>query len=71
MGAAPRPIKIRIDTCRSLRDKIQRGHYVVVATLLERLAGKPLHFSGKGERRTCFHVFVGLFCGHAELFWHA
>jgi hypothetical protein len=48
---APCPIKIRIDTCRSLRDKIQRGHYVVVATLLERVAGKPLRFSGPGTDR--------------------
>jgi hypothetical protein len=51
LRTAPRPIKIRIDTCRSLRDKIQRGHYVVVATLLERVAGKPLRFSGPGTDR--------------------
>ena len=51
LRTAPRPIKIRIDTCRSLRDKVQRGHYVVVATLLERVAGKPLRFSGPGTDR--------------------
>ena len=51
LRSAPCPIKIRIDSCRSLRDKIQRGHYVVVATLLEQLGGKPLHFSGPGAER--------------------
>ena len=51
LKASPRPIKIRIDTCRVLRDKIPRGHYVVVATLLSRLAGQPLHYRGAGAQR--------------------
>lgn len=49
LATAPHPVKVRIDTVRVLRDKVQRGHCVVVATLLDRLGGNPLSFPGAGQ----------------------
>ncbi|KAJ1468393.1 hypothetical protein T484DRAFT_1920404, partial [Baffinella frigidus] len=49
LADAPRPIKIRVDTIRVVRDKLPRGHYVVVATLMDRLGGKPITYSGSQE----------------------
>jgi len=36
-----------------VRDKLPRGHYVVVATLMDRLGGKPITYSGSQEVRVC------------------
>ncbi len=50
LAAAPHPVKVRVDTVRVLRDKVLRGHCVIVATLLDRLGGNPLSFPGAGEQ---------------------
>ena len=54
----PRPVEIRVQLLRSLRDKLPRGRYAVLVSMYDRLAGCPLRWTkksgfsggGSGER---------------------
>lgn len=48
---APRPIRIRIDLIRAVKNKLSAGRYVMLVTLHDRLGGVPLHFSALKSSR--------------------
>ncbi|KAF0692494.1 Aste57867_16438 [Aphanomyces stellatus] len=46
----PQPIEIKLHMLRALKDKLPQGHYVILATLYDRLGGSPMSWSVAGDR---------------------
>ena len=49
LSRAPQPIKIHLKCLRGAKDRLQRGHYVLVASLVERVGGEKMRWSGGGD----------------------
>ncbi|ETW09206.1 hypothetical protein, variant [Aphanomyces invadans] len=46
----PQPIEIHVHMLRAVKDKLPQGHYVLLATLYDRLGGSPITWSVAGDR---------------------
>ncbi|CAK4098589.1 unnamed protein product [Aphanomyces euteiches] len=46
----PQPIEIHIHMLRAVKDKLPIGHYVILATLYDRLGGHPITWTVAGDR---------------------
>eukprot|EP00292_Cryptomonas_paramecium_P000228 CAMPEP_0113675656 /NCGR_PEP_ID=MMETSP0038_2-20120614/8149_1 /TAXON_ID=2898 /ORGANISM="Cryptomonas paramecium" /LENGTH=553 /DNA_ID=CAMNT_0000592479 /DNA_START=137 /DNA_END=1795 /DNA_ORIENTATION=+ /assembly_acc=CAM_ASM_000170 len=50
-NSAPQPLQLRPDCLRAVGEKLPKGHYKIQATLLDRLGGDPLFWTGAAEER--------------------
>ncbi|ETV88563.1 hypothetical protein H257_00125 [Aphanomyces astaci] len=49
-ASIPQPIEIHVHMLRAVKDKLPQGHYVLLATLYDRLGGSPISWSVAGDR---------------------
>jgi hypothetical protein len=48
---APQPIEIRIELLRSLKDKVPRGRYAILCSIIDRLGGNVLDYQNKHKTK--------------------
>ncbi|OQS06315.1 hypothetical protein THRCLA_01644 [Thraustotheca clavata] len=46
----PQPVEFHVHMLRAPKDKLPQGHYVILATVYDRLGGSPISWSVTGER---------------------